>query len=243
MRNDHTPSIDARYWTAISIASVFGANLGDFASHILHLGHWRGLAPLAVLAAGVFVLERRSKVATELFYWLLILLVRTAATNLADLLTHEFKLGYAAVIAVLAALLAGVVALNASKAKGPGGLPAVDGQYWAAMLIAGTLGTAAGDGIAGQLGLGVALASVLLAAVTGVAFYLRARPGFQVLAFYWATIVLVRTTGTTIGDLAAHSGGLVVSTVATGCVFAAVLAFWRPRPGAVLATGAVEAKA
>ncbi len=39
MHTRNTPAINARYWTAISLASIFGANLGDFASRILHLGH------------------------------------------------------------------------------------------------------------------------------------------------------------------------------------------------------------
>lgn len=29
MRYDHVPTVDARYWTTISIASIFGCNLGD----------------------------------------------------------------------------------------------------------------------------------------------------------------------------------------------------------------------
>ena len=43
------PAITPRYWTAILVASMCGANTGDFLSHNLHLGHWRGLAPLAAV--------------------------------------------------------------------------------------------------------------------------------------------------------------------------------------------------
>ena len=43
------PTIDARYWTAILAASMCGANIGDFASRILGLGHTRGLLPLALI--------------------------------------------------------------------------------------------------------------------------------------------------------------------------------------------------
>jgi hypothetical protein len=44
MRSRDAPTLGARYWTAISLASVFGANWGDFGSHDLHLGHLLGLA-------------------------------------------------------------------------------------------------------------------------------------------------------------------------------------------------------
>ena len=49
MHGGGVPSIGARYWVAISLASIAGCNLGDFVSLYLHLGHWRGLLPLAVL--------------------------------------------------------------------------------------------------------------------------------------------------------------------------------------------------
>src|SRR5947209_3230331 len=90
MRARSLPVIDARYWVAISVASVFGANLGDLASHDLHLGHWRGLPVLAALFALVLLGERRTRAAGQAWYWLAIVLLRTAATNLGDLATHDF---------------------------------------------------------------------------------------------------------------------------------------------------------
>ena len=33
MKYVHTPLLDARYWTAITLASVFGTNPGDFYAH------------------------------------------------------------------------------------------------------------------------------------------------------------------------------------------------------------------
>jgi uncharacterized membrane-anchored protein len=97
MQQQHLPTINARYWTAIVAASMCGANTGDFASRILHLGHTRGLLPLALIFGFILWAEARSKSATELYYWMAIIALRTAATNLADLATHDLKLGYVAV--------------------------------------------------------------------------------------------------------------------------------------------------
>ena len=58
MKSIHTPRIDARYWTAITLASVFGTNMGDFYAHNSGLGIVKGLAVLALLAAIVFLIER-----------------------------------------------------------------------------------------------------------------------------------------------------------------------------------------
>jgi uncharacterized membrane-anchored protein len=43
MQKCHVPLLGLRYWTALCLASVFGANMGDFFAHNLGLGHVAGL--------------------------------------------------------------------------------------------------------------------------------------------------------------------------------------------------------
>src|SRR5271163_4028383 len=131
MQTRNVPVLGARYWAAISLASVFGANMGDFVSHVLGLGHVRGLAPLAVLLGVVLLLERRARRASEAYYWLAIVIVRTAATNLADLGTHDLRLGDGWVLGGLAGLLALILLAARGRAAPAAGaapvLPATDG--------------------------------------------------------------------------------------------------------------------
>ena len=108
MQVKNLPSITPRYWTAILVASMCGANTGDFLSHNLHLGHTRGLPPLAALFLIVLWAERRAHRATEAYYWLAIIVLRTAATNLADLGTHDLKLNYGVIETGLTLLLIAV---------------------------------------------------------------------------------------------------------------------------------------
>jgi len=96
MRVSNVPAITRRYGVAILVASMCGANTGDFLSHNLHLGHTRGLLPLAALFLIILWAERRARIPTEAYYWPAIIVLRTAATNLADLCTHDLKLGYGA---------------------------------------------------------------------------------------------------------------------------------------------------
>ena len=218
MQAIHTPTLSPRYWGLLSIASVFGADVGDSVSHDLHGGHWRGLAPMAVVLAAILLAERRSRRPTEIFYWLAIITVRTAATNLADLGTHDGQLPYGWVVAALALLLAALVALTSRRTSN---LPVTDNAYWLGMLIAGTLGTAIGDGTADALGLGVAKGTVVLGAITAVLFALRTWPAAAITAGYWVTVVAVRAAGTTLGDWSAHNLGLEVATLCSGFVFVA----------------------
>src|SRR5882672_12113802 len=93
-----------------------GANTGDFLANILHLGHLRGLPPLAAAFAVIVWAERRARAATEAYYWLAIIVLRTGATNLADLVAHDLKLGYFPFMGCLAAFM--VMMLLIDKARG-----------------------------------------------------------------------------------------------------------------------------
>ncbi len=225
MHSRNVPPTGPRYWTIISLASVFGANLGDFVSHNLHMGHVRGLGPLALVLAALLLLERRSTRPTEAYYWLAIVTLRTAATNLADLATHDLRLGYGWVIAGLAAILLALLAT--ARRSTPDGVPVTDARYWAAMLTAGTLGTAIGDALADDVGLGVVVASVVLSVILAGLLVLRAR--LVSAASYWSTIVAVRSAGTTVGDFLAHTLGLAASTGVSGLVLAGLIALWPQR--------------
>jgi uncharacterized membrane-anchored protein len=241
MQTRNLPTIDARYWTAIVAASMCGANTGDFASRILHLGHTRGLLPFALIFGVILWAERRSKRAAELWYWLAIIVVRTAATNLADLATHDLKLGYMVVEVSLAALMILILLIESIRGVASRGvrtaggqwrnLPATNASYWIVMLTAGTLGTALGDWVADELGLGLGFGSVALAAILGVVLLISTRYGRMTKPWYWLCIVAARTAGTTLGDFVASrhglNFGLPVSTLCTSLLLIAILVLWK----------------
>ena len=243
MQIKNLPAISDRYWCAILAASMCGANTGDFLARNLHLGHARGLLPLAALFSVILWAERRAKLATEAYYWLAVIVLRTAATNLADLATHDLKLGYGLVefgltlflIAIpLVDLTRGRSITTGAEALGRQGsnLPATDATYWIALLTAGILGTASGDFVAGVLGLGYG--SVILGTIYGIVLLVSARIGGMTKAWYWASIVAARTAGTTMGDLVARHQGLSLSTACTGLLLACIVVLWRDRSTAAI---------
>jgi len=248
MSPKNLPVIDTRYWTAILAASMCGANTGDFAARYLHLGHTRGLLPLGLIFLVIVWAERRSKVATEAYYWLAIIVLRTAATNLADLGTHDLKLGYLLCMASLAAFMVAMLlfdrlrGVQPSGVAGPDGrwhsLPATDMSYWITMLAAGTLGTAGGDWVAEETGLGLAYGSLVLVALLLATWLVSDRVGKMAKPWYWLTIVVARTAGTTLGDLLASKRGLglglIVSTICTSLLLAGIVVLWRTRQPAQL---------
>jgi uncharacterized membrane-anchored protein len=237
MQQIHLPTLGTRYWTALCLASIFGANMGDFFAHDLGLGHVAGLPFLALALIIVVASERFDRTIHQVYYWTAIIIVRTAATNFADFACGDMKLPRLLVMAGLAVLL--VAALLASwqfawrgqpeKAGNGGSLLRADAGYWTSMFIAGTLGTVIGDYCSHNLGLGDAAASLVLGSILALMF-VTARSGLlQSLSYYWLTIVAVRAAGTVVGDLLAgrHMLGLPTSTVVTGIVFVGVLAVWK----------------
>jgi uncharacterized membrane-anchored protein len=211
--------------------------MGDFFAHNLGLGHVAGLPFLAMAFAIVFVLERFDRSAHEAFYWLAIVVVRTAATNLADFFAADLRLPRPWVMAGLAAVLALSVAAAwqlswrnaADKTDAQRNLLRADSGYWLAMLIAGTLGTVMGDFFSHDLHLGNAVASLVLSALLAPFLFVAARRLLWSLPLYWTTIVMVRAAGTTVGDLLAarNALGLALSTAATGLLFIGFLILWR----------------
>ncbi len=154
MKPRSLPTIDARYWTAILAASMCGANTGDFVSRILGLGHTRGLLPLGLIFLAIVWAETRSKLPTEAYYWLAIIVLRTGATNLADLGTHDLEetpLGLAYGSALLVAALFGIWFISDQYGK------MTKPWYWLTIVAARTAGTTLGDLLARRRGLGLGL--------------------------------------------------------------------------------------
>jgi uncharacterized membrane-anchored protein len=245
MQVRNVPPVNARYWTAIIAASMCGANMGDFFSEYLHLGNAAGVLPLLILFLAVLWLERRSTRPTEAYYWLAIIVLRTVATNLADFATHDLRLGYPVIESGLALILVVLVSVErlwrrgeprAADTGGIQGVPITDAAYWAAMLTAGTLGTASGDFVQGHAGFGLGSGPASIA--TGIAFlivlFLALRIGRMAKSWYWASIVVARTAGTDMGDfLAGKHGlhlGLPISLTCTALLLAGIVVLWHGPP-------------
>jgi len=231
MQFKNVPAIGPRYWVSIMIASICGANMGDFISDVLKLSDSGGLLMLALIFAVIVLANQWSRRGNEALYWLAILVVRAAATNLADLGIGRMHLDY---ITVSACLAIAILALRRASSLQPVtcGLPRTNGLYWLAMLTAGTLGTVVGDGIGHvihPITVGVPISAII--ATGAVAFILRQKTRLDMAsaeaASYWAAIVAIRTWGTNFGDIAAFFLSLPVSMMLSGLLLAGTLIVWR----------------
>jgi uncharacterized membrane-anchored protein len=239
MQTQHIPTINARYWAGITLASVFGTNMGDFYAHESGLGLLGGLPILAVLFLTVYVIERWDRLRHDAYYWLCIIILRTGATNIADYMAgrgglHIDRVTLSIGLGVLLVLLAWWSA-RTERSVGVSGarnsLRDSAPRYWTTMLVAGVFGTVLGDLCERVLGEGIA--ALLLTAVLALALMGYQRGLLGPIYAYWLTIGTARTTGTAIGDWLAENKlmnlGLPLCTLLTGLAFVAVLVLWRGR--------------
>ncbi|MFL5281604.1 MAG: hypothetical protein ACJ8AW_11570 [Rhodopila sp.] len=220
------------YWFAMLAASALGTNLGDLWAEILFPGRFSSLASLLAICAVAVWYDRRAAARTEAGYWVAIVVMRAAATNLADIITHDLAMNY-----VVASALLAVLTLVAARFTRPdpvrGGSPLVDGAYWMAMFVAGLFGTVAGDFIHHSIGL-YAASGLLCLALAGLIVTRNVAASTSML-LYWAIVMAERCAGTAVGDALASRRavglGVLIATVCTTVLTLDALwmraRFWR----------------
>jgi uncharacterized membrane-anchored protein len=98
--------------------------------------------------------------------------------------------------------------------------------YWFAILFSNTLGTALGDFLADDSGLGFMGGALLVGAAIAVVVLLHYSTRLSSVLLFWVAFVLTRPFGATLGDVLTKShenGGLDFGTVGASLVLASLL--------------------
>lgn len=229
------PEVVFGFWIIKIAATTLGETGGDWVSMSLGLGYLVGSA----IFAAVFVALVWGQVSAERFrpilYWATIVATTTLGTTLADFADRSLGLGYPGGVAIVAALLAGSLAVwywsEGSVSVRSITRPKVEWFYWITILFSQTLGTALGDWMAGKdrggLGLGYEVGALVFGAGLAVvaAVYVWGRVSHTLL--FWLAFVLTRPLGATLGDLLDKplaSGGLNLSRLYASLVLLAFIA-------------------
>lgn len=218
------------FWIMKICATTLGETGGDLLSMTLNIGYTFS----SLLLLGVFVATLVAQLRSEHFhpalYWAVIVSTSTAGTTMSDFLDRTLGLGYATGSVILVSCLAVVLAawhfsegtLSVSNIR----TRRVELFYWIAILFSNTLGTALGDYLADDSGLGfmggAALIGGLITLIAAGYYFTRIN---RVLLF-WIAFVLTRPFGATFGDLLTKpldKGGLNFGTIGSSAVLATIL--------------------
>jgi uncharacterized membrane-anchored protein len=102
----------------------------------------------------------------------------------------------------------------------------VEVLYWVAILFSNTLGTALGDFLSDDSGLGFAGSALLIGSLIAVVAAAASFTNISKVLLFWVAFVLTRPFGATVGDVLTKSherGGVGFGTVGSSVVLAAIL--------------------
>ena len=208
------PEVTLGFWVIKIAATTLGETGGDTLSMTMKLGYLASTGVFAVLFIAVAAAQIRARKFHPFLYWAVIVATTTVGTTMADYADRSLGIGYIGGSLILFALLLAVLGLW-WRSVGTVSVtyiatPKVEAFYWATILFSNTLGTALGDFLADDGGLGYAGGALAFAAALAVvaAGYYFTRISRTLL--FWTAFILTRPLGATVGDFLdkpiAHGG-------------------------------------
>lgn len=224
------PPANLSFWAAKILATTVGETGGDALSMTLNLGYAVSSLIFLGFFAVTLALQIRARRYHPVFYWAVVVATTTVGTTTSDYLDRTAGLGYVKSSAMLFSLVLLILVIwhFSTGAIGVDRIVSRKNEifYWVTILVSNTLGTAAGDFTADNLGLGFergALVFAGLIAVVGVLYFATRIPRS---VLFWAAYVLTRPLGATLGDTLTKphaQGGLALGRIASSLTIAAAM--------------------
>lgn len=228
--NNKIPQITIAFWVMKICATTLGETAGDLLSMTLKIGY--GLSSLILFSFFLITLTLQliAKKHNPILYWLVILSTSTAGTTMSDYMDRTLGLGYASGSLILVLLLLMILSVwrwseksisvtNINTRKG-------ESFYWAAILFSNTLGTALGDFLADDSGLGFLGGALLIGSTLALLVVANYKSNLSKVFLFWAAFILTRPFGATFGDLLTkpiEKGGLNFGTIGASMVLFVIL--------------------
>jgi uncharacterized membrane-anchored protein len=241
-RTSKVPEVILTFWIIKIAATTLGETGGDTLSMSFNLGYALSTGIFFILLIAALTAQIRARAFHPYLYWTAVVATTLAGTTMADFADRSLGIGYiggtsilfALVLASLAAwrVTTGTVSVsNIISAKN-------ESFYWITILFSNTLGTALGDFLADDSGLGFAGGALffagLLLVIAGLYYFTRLSHTW----LFWTAYVLTRPLGATCGDLLTKPvvhGGFDLSRPASSAIIAlfmiAMILLTPQRPG------------
>ena len=199
------PEITLLFWVMKICATTLGETAGDLLAQTLNVGY--GVS--SVMLVGFFLVLLAGQLAARRYipalYWAVILATSTAGTTMSDYMDRTLGLGYATGSLILVVILVAVLGAwrFSEKSLSVSDITTRRGElfYWTAILFSNTLGTALGDFLADDSGLGFAGGALLIGSLLAVVVLAHYFTRLSSVLLFWVAFVLTRPFGATFGDL------------------------------------------
>lgn len=222
------PQVTLAFWIVKIFATTVGETGGDALSMTLKLGYVVSTLIFLAFFVVTLILQVRSSRYHPVYYWLVVVATTTVGTTTSDMLDRTFKLGYVKSSIIELALVL-VVLFIWHRATGSIAVDRITTRkneifYWLTILVSNTLGTALGDFVATDAGLGFQKGALVFAGLIVLVALLHQFTGLSKAVIFWAAYVLTRPLGATLGDTLTKphaDGGLNFGRITSSLVIAA----------------------
>ena len=224
------PAVTLGFWIIKILATTLGETGGDTVTMTMNLGYLTGTFIFLSLLMILIVFQIKARRFHPFVFWATIVASTTAGTTMADFADRSLGIGYAGGSSLLLLCVLAVLGLwyrsQGSVAVNTVNTPKVEAFYWVTITLSQTLGTALGDWMADDTGLGYEGAALVFGAALAVvaAFYFWTKISHVLL--FWAAFILTRPLGATVGDFLdkpIDHGGLALSRPVASAVIGVVM--------------------
>lgn len=224
------PEITALFWIMKICATTLGETAGDLLSMTMKVGYAQSSIILFSIFIVTLLVQLFTKKYIPIIYWLVILSTSTAGTTISDFMDRTLGLGYATGSLILVTILLVVLAIwkLTEKSLSVTNITTLRGElfYWTAILFSNTLGTALGDFLADNSGLGFAGGAILIGSILILVILAHYFTKISTVLLFWIAFVLTRPFGATFGDLLTKTtakGGLGFGTQGSSLILFMIL--------------------
>jgi uncharacterized membrane-anchored protein len=225
------PQVTLMFWVIKIFATTLGETGGDAVTMTWNLGYAVG----SLIFLGFFAVALTAQVVAKKYhpfvYWAVVVATTTVGTTMSDYFDRTLGLGYvkSSIIlfcGVLVILFAWRLVMGRIEFEN-----IIDRKdevfYWVTILVSNTLGTALGDFVATDTGLGFERGALVFAGLIALVAAAHYFTKISDSVLFWAAYVLTRPLGATLGDTLTKphaDGGLNLSRITSSLVIAAVMA-------------------
>ena len=224
------PAVTLGFWIIKILATTLGETGGDTVTMTMNLGYLIGTAIFLTALVVLVIAQIAAKKFHPLLYWTTIIASTTAGTTMADFADRSLGIGYmGGTTLLLGCVIACLVAWYWSEGTvsvDTVNTPKVEAFYWATITFSQTLGTALGDWMADDAGVGFLGGALVFGAALAIIAALYYWTRISRVLLFWAAFILTRPLGATVGDFLdkpLDHGGLNLSRPIATAVLAAVI--------------------
>ena len=224
------PAITLSFWIMKICATTLGETAGDLLSMTMKVGYAVSSAILLSFFFATLAGQLSTKKFHPIIYWAVILSTSTAGTTMSDYMDRTLEMGYATGSLILVSLLSATLLVwrLTEKSLSVTDIKSLRGEvfYWTAILFSNTLGTALGDFLADNSGLGFSGGALLIGSLLSLIILAYYFTKVSHVLLFWLAFVLTRPFGATFGDLltkASEKGGLNFGTIGSSLILFVLL--------------------